>query len=128
MRVLHFDCFSGISGDMTLAALFDAGVDPEAVRRVLDSFGLPITMEVERVKRNGIAANYVNIVAPGLVKTEMGRRLMNAYGQDIEAMDPSAPYGRVCRPEDVAAVVRWIVSDGAGYVNGERIYVDAGAQ
>ncbi|HEX3147627.1 MAG TPA: nickel insertion protein, partial [Gemmataceae bacterium] len=26
MRVLHFDCFSGISGDMTLAALFDAGV------------------------------------------------------------------------------------------------------
>jgi pyridinium-3,5-bisthiocarboxylic acid mononucleotide nickel chelatase len=64
VRVLHFDCFSGISGDMTLAALFDAGVDPEAVRRVLDSFGLPITMEVERVKRNGIAANYVNIVAP----------------------------------------------------------------
>jgi pyridinium-3,5-bisthiocarboxylic acid mononucleotide nickel chelatase len=64
VRTLHFDCFSGISGDMTLAALFDAGVDPEAVRRVLDSFGLPITLEVERVKRNGIAANYVNVIAP----------------------------------------------------------------
>ena len=64
MRVLHFDCFSGISGDMTLAALIDAGVDPDAIRAVLDSFGLPITMEVERVKRNGIAAAYVNIVAP----------------------------------------------------------------
>src|SRR5260221_5343571 len=76
-------------------------------------------------RRHGI---HVNIVAPGLVKTEMGRRLMNAFGQDIEAMDPSAPYGRVCRPEDVAAVVRWVVSDGAGYVNGERIYVDAGPQ
>jgi 3-oxoacyl-[acyl-carrier protein] reductase len=71
---------------------------------------------------------HVNIVAPGLVKTEMGRRLMNAFGQDIEQMDPAAPYGRVCRPEDVANVVRWIVSDGAGYLNGERIYVDAGAQ
>ena len=71
---------------------------------------------------------HVNIVAPGLVKTEMGRRLMKAWEQDIEAMDPTSPYGRVCRPEDVAAVVRWIVSDGAGYVNGERIYVDAGAQ
>jgi NAD(P)-dependent dehydrogenase (short-subunit alcohol dehydrogenase family) len=70
----------------------------------------------------------VNIVAPGLVKTEMGKRLMNAFGQDIEAMDPTAPYGRVCRPEDVANVVRWIVSDGAGYLNGERIYVDGGAQ
>jgi uncharacterized protein (TIGR00299 family) protein len=64
VRTLHFDCFSGISGDMTLAALFDAGVDPAAVRAVLDSFGLPITLEVERVKRNGIAANYVNVVAP----------------------------------------------------------------
>jgi uncharacterized protein (TIGR00299 family) protein len=64
LRTLHFDCFSGISGDMTLAALFDAGVDPDAVRAVLDSFGLPITLEVERVKRNGIAANYVNVVAP----------------------------------------------------------------
>ena len=49
---------------MTLAALFDAGVDPEAVRTVLDSFGLPITLEIKRVKRNGIAANYVNVVAP----------------------------------------------------------------
>jgi pyridinium-3,5-bisthiocarboxylic acid mononucleotide nickel chelatase len=64
VRVLHFDCFSGISGDMTLAALFDAGVDPEAVRSVLDSFGLPITLEIERVKRNGIAATYVNVIAP----------------------------------------------------------------
>jgi len=64
VRTLHFDCFSGISGDMTLAALFDAGVDPEAVRAVLDSFGLPITLEIELVKRNGIAANYVNVVAP----------------------------------------------------------------
>ena len=71
---------------------------------------------------------HVNIVAPGLVKTEMGRRLMNAWGQDIEQMDPASPYGRVCRPEDVANVVRWVVSDGAGYLNGERIYVDAGAQ
>jgi NAD(P)-dependent dehydrogenase (short-subunit alcohol dehydrogenase family) len=33
----------------------------------------------------------------------------------------------VCQPEDVAAVVRWLVSDGAGYLNGERIYVDGGA-
>jgi NAD(P)-dependent dehydrogenase (short-subunit alcohol dehydrogenase family) len=71
---------------------------------------------------------HVNIVAPGLVKTEMGKRLMNAFGNDIDEMDPISPYGRVCRPEDVANVVRWLVSDGAGYVNGERIYVDGGAQ
>jgi NAD(P)-dependent dehydrogenase (short-subunit alcohol dehydrogenase family) len=70
---------------------------------------------------------HVNIVAPGLVKTEMGRRLMKAWGQDIDTMDEGAHYGHVCVPEDVADVVRWLVSDGARYVNGERIYVDGGA-
>jgi pyridinium-3,5-bisthiocarboxylic acid mononucleotide nickel chelatase len=64
LRVLHFDCFSGISGDMTLGALIDAGVDPAAIRGVLDSFGLPIMMEVSKVKRNGFAATRVEIVAP----------------------------------------------------------------
>jgi pyridinium-3,5-bisthiocarboxylic acid mononucleotide nickel chelatase len=64
VRTLHFDCFSGISGDMTLAALFDAGVDPNPVIAALDSLGLPITVEIEKVKRNGIAATYVNVVAP----------------------------------------------------------------
>jgi uncharacterized protein (TIGR00299 family) protein len=64
VRVLHFDCFSGISGDMTLAALIDAGIDPGSIRAALDSFGLPIALEIEKVKRNGIAATYVNVVAP----------------------------------------------------------------
>jgi len=61
---LHLDCFSGISGDMTLGALIDAGVDPRAIRGALDSLGLPITLEIERVKRNGIAATAVTVVAP----------------------------------------------------------------
>jgi NAD(P)-dependent dehydrogenase (short-subunit alcohol dehydrogenase family) len=91
-------------------------------KHAMESLAFTLAKEV---RSKGI---HVNIVAPGLVKTEMGRRLMNAFGQDIEAMDPLAPYGRVCRPEDVANVVRWIVSDGAGYLNGERIYVDGGAQ
>lgn len=64
MRVLHFDCFSGISGDMTLAALIDLGVDPEPIRRGLASLNLPIAVEIEKVKRNGIAATRVEIVAP----------------------------------------------------------------
>jgi uncharacterized protein (TIGR00299 family) protein len=64
LRSLHFDCFSGISGDMTLAALIDAGVDVELIRRVLASLGLPITLELESIKRNGFAAKFVDIVAP----------------------------------------------------------------
>lgn len=63
MRVAHWDCFSGISGDMVLGAVIDAGVDPEAIRDVLNSLGLPIQLEVERVKRCGFAATKATIRA-----------------------------------------------------------------
>jgi NAD(P)-dependent dehydrogenase (short-subunit alcohol dehydrogenase family) len=38
------------------------------------------------------------------------------------------PFGRVCQPEDVANVVRFLVSERCSYVTGERIYVDGGGQ
>ena len=76
-------------------------------------------------RRNGI---HVNIVAPGLVDTEMGRRLVKgAMGvEDIRTMDENAAFGHVCTPEEVAAVVRFVVSDAASYITGERIGVDGG--
>jgi uncharacterized protein (TIGR00299 family) protein len=64
MRALHFDCFSGISGDMTLAALIDAGADAAAIRAGLDSLGLPIGFQVEKVRKGGFAATRVYIDAP----------------------------------------------------------------
>lgn len=64
MRTLHFDCFSGISGDMTLAALLDAGVDVDAVREGLASLGLPIRVDVAKVRKGGFAATQVTIDAP----------------------------------------------------------------
>jgi pyridinium-3,5-bisthiocarboxylic acid mononucleotide nickel chelatase len=63
MRVAHFDCFSGISGDMVLGALVDAGADVEAIRAALDSLGLPIKLEIEKVKRCGFAATKATIEA-----------------------------------------------------------------
>jgi uncharacterized protein (TIGR00299 family) protein len=64
VRALHFDCFSGISGDMTLAALLDAGADESAVRSALDSLGLPFRLHVEKVRKGGFAATRVRIDAP----------------------------------------------------------------
>ncbi|HEY7428318.1 MAG TPA: nickel pincer cofactor biosynthesis protein LarC [Gemmataceae bacterium] len=64
MRGLHFDCFSGISGDMTLAALLDAGVDAEIVRQGIASLGLPIRLDVAKVRKGGFAATQVTIDAP----------------------------------------------------------------
>jgi NAD(P)-dependent dehydrogenase (short-subunit alcohol dehydrogenase family) len=85
---------------------------------------LAFTLSQEE-RRHGV---HVNVVAPGLVETEMGRRLVKA-GQgidDLRKLDRVMPFGHVCRPEEVADVVRFLVSDAAGYVTGQRIYVDGG--
>src|SRR5262245_3954864 len=63
VRVAHFDCFSGASGDMVLGAVIDAGVPADAVRAALDSLGLPIKLEVEKVKRCGFAATKATVEA-----------------------------------------------------------------
>jgi uncharacterized protein (TIGR00299 family) protein len=63
VRVAHFDCFSGISGDMVLGALIDAGVSADSIRAAIESLGLPIRLDVERVKRCGFAATKATIEA-----------------------------------------------------------------
>lgn len=70
----------------------------------------------------------VNIVAPGLTETEMGARLARATQgvQSLREIDERSPFGRVCQPEDVAKVVRFLVSDDAFYLTGQRIEVDGG--
>ena len=63
MRIAFLDCFSGISGDMLLGALVDAGVSLDALRRELAS--LPVEgyrLEACRVTRPGIAATKVDVV------------------------------------------------------------------
>src|SRR5437763_763568 len=63
MRVAHFDCCSGISGDMTVAALLDAGVDVAAIRHGLDSLGLPIRLDAAKVRKSGFAATQFTVQA-----------------------------------------------------------------
>lgn len=72
---------------------------------------------------NGIR---VNVVAPGLVVTDMGDRLAHALAgvPDAAALDRTHPLGRVCRPEDVADAVAFLIS--TPYVTGQRISVDGG--
>ena len=70
----------------------------------------------------------VNVVAPGLVETEMGRRLVKATAgiTDMRTLDERMPFGKVCQPEDVANVVRFLVSEHNTYITGEKIYCDGG--
>jgi 3-oxoacyl-[acyl-carrier protein] reductase len=74
-------------------------------------------------RRHGVR---VNVVAPGLVDTDMGRALArDAFKiDDIRALDQRSPFGRVCQPFDVAQTVSFLLA--AEYITGEVIYVDGG--
>jgi pyridinium-3,5-bisthiocarboxylic acid mononucleotide nickel chelatase len=62
MKIAYLDCASGISGDMTLGALVDAGVDLEAIQAGIDSLGLPsCRLVAEEVKRHGFRATKVRV-------------------------------------------------------------------
>jgi NAD(P)-dependent dehydrogenase (short-subunit alcohol dehydrogenase family) len=72
---------------------------------------------------------HVNVVAPGLVVSDMGERLAKAMGYpDIHDLDAASPFGHVCQPIDVARVVLACCSELGGYLTGERIYVDGGGE
>jgi NAD(P)-dependent dehydrogenase (short-subunit alcohol dehydrogenase family) len=71
---------------------------------------------------------HVNVVGPGLVDTEMGRRLARATRgvQDIHELDATSPFGFVCQPEDIADMVAFLCSPRARYVTNQKIYVNGG--
>jgi len=65
----------------------------------------------------------VNAVAPGFIDTDMTRDLPDAAKQ---ALTERIPLGRLGSAEDVAAVVRFLAGDAAGYVTGQVIHVNGG--
>jgi uncharacterized protein (TIGR00299 family) protein len=74
-RVIYFDCFSGISGDMILGSLFDLGVDVKLIRKELKKINLKgYKLTSHQVKRNGIMGTKVNVVIdPSIQKRNQAR-------------------------------------------------------
>jgi uncharacterized protein (TIGR00299 family) protein len=65
MRIAYLDCATGIAGDMTLAALINAGVDENAIRAGIDSLGLEgVKLITETVIKGGFSATYVKVEHP----------------------------------------------------------------
>lgn len=63
LRIAYLDCFSGISGDMFLGALIDAGVSPEIFERTVAALGVGAKLQIARVNRSGITATKVDVIA-----------------------------------------------------------------
>ena len=62
MKIAYFDCFSGISGDMTVGALLDAGLKVEALEKELKKLGLSgYQLEVNKVVKKGISATQFKV-------------------------------------------------------------------
>jgi pyridinium-3,5-bisthiocarboxylic acid mononucleotide nickel chelatase len=64
VKVLYLDCFSGISGDMTLGALLDAGLPLDALKQAFGSLALPgVHVHADRVLRAGVSATKFTVHA-----------------------------------------------------------------
>src|SRR5713226_3490930 len=96
MKLAYFDCFSGISGDMTLGALIDAGCEIEHLRAELHGLQVPgWELTAEKVWKNGMAATHVK------VKTEDQSR-HRSLSTILEILQKSQLASQVC--ERAAAI------------------------
>lgn len=65
MKTVKIECFAGISGDMLLGALLDAGVPAEVLREAAASLGIGAELRVGTVQRNGVRATKVDVLEHG---------------------------------------------------------------
>src|SRR6266498_2953611 len=65
MRIAYLECFSGMSGDMFLGALIDAGVPPQLLHDTVAVLNVGARLEISRVVRSGISATKVDVWVNG---------------------------------------------------------------
>ena len=89
MKIAYLDCLSGLSGDMTLGALVDAGVELAALQAAIDSLKLPkrVQLTASEVKRHGFRAMKVNVEH----EPEQAHRHLHHIVEMIDASDCITP-------------------------------------
>src|SRR5947207_14028508 len=83
MRSAYLDCFSGMSGDMFLGALVDAGVPARLFEETIAALNVGARLDISRVNRSGIRATKVDVYVNGekeLPREQYGKRLANPMG------------------------------------------------
>src|ERR1700727_2827277 len=85
MRIAYLDCFSGISGDMFLGALVDAGVSCKLLEDTVAALDIGARLEISRVTRSGISATKVDVCAQG--EKDLPREIFQAQKRPEHAHD-----------------------------------------
>lgn len=65
MRIAYLDCFAGISGDMFLGALIDAGVPPQVLHDAISALNLGASLKIAAVDRSGISSTKIHVLEDG---------------------------------------------------------------
>ena len=65
MRIAYLECFAGISGDMFLGALLDAGVPATVLHEATAALNIGATLRIEKVDRSGISSSKVQVLEDG---------------------------------------------------------------
>jgi uncharacterized protein (TIGR00299 family) protein len=94
MRIAYLDCFSGISGDMFLGALVDAGVPFELFEHTVATLNVGATLERSHVTRNGIAATKIDVLVNGVKDMPRDEFWATNLHQDESATVQSHSHGR----------------------------------
>lgn len=93
MRIGYLDCFSGISGDMLLGALVDAGVPFETLTATTAALNLDARIEMRKVSRGGIAGTKVDVILPQSSVGEHPHAHSGEAAQAHEHAEPAHPVG-----------------------------------
>jgi uncharacterized protein (TIGR00299 family) protein len=91
MRIAYLECFSGISGDMFLGALLDAGVPPEVFTQTVAALGVDARLEISRVDRSGISATKLDVIAAGEKELPREEFWEEAISNQHSALSPAKP-------------------------------------
>jgi uncharacterized protein (DUF111 family) len=101
MRIAYLECFSGISGDMFLGALLDAGVPPEVFTRTVEALGVDARLEISRVNRSGISATKLDVIAAGekeLPREEFWEQALSTQQSALSTQPRNSPVNHERKP------------------------------